>query len=72
MNDRSFAELVGSIREGGAILCGEVAPSRTFAIAVLDVKRARSAAETPRRRRTGSVRRPAAPLSPRRRAPGPG
>lgn len=30
MNDDLFAELLESVRQGGAILRGEVAPSRTF------------------------------------------
>jgi hypothetical protein len=32
MNAELFAELVFSVREGGAILRGETAPSRTFVI----------------------------------------
>lgn len=28
MNDELFTELMESAREGGAILCGEIAPSR--------------------------------------------
>jgi hypothetical protein len=41
MKDELFNELLKSVREGGAILCGEKAPSRTFGIekpdAFLDV-----------------------------------
>ncbi len=38
MNEDLFAELVASVREGGAILRGEAAPSRQFAVEPLDVK----------------------------------
>ncbi|MBN1936833.1 MAG: helix-turn-helix domain-containing protein [Anaerolineae bacterium] len=38
MNEELFAELVASVREGGAILRGETAPSRQFLIDGLDVK----------------------------------
>ncbi|HBY98923.1 MAG TPA: transcriptional regulator [Chloroflexi bacterium] len=38
MNDELFAELVESVREGGRILRGEVAPSREFTVQPLDVK----------------------------------
>ncbi len=38
MNDEHFAELVASVREGGAILRGETAPSRSFEVAAPDVK----------------------------------
>lgn len=37
-----FDELVASVREGGAILRGEAAPSRTFVSEGLDVRRIRS------------------------------
>lgn len=39
MKEDMFNELVASVREGGAILRGEVAPSRKFVIAGPDVKR---------------------------------
>lgn len=38
MNEDLFAELVASVREGGAILRGEAAPSRQFTIEEPDVK----------------------------------
>jgi putative transcriptional regulator len=38
MKDELFDELVASVREGGAILRGEVAPSRRFEIEAPDVK----------------------------------
>lgn len=38
MNEDLFAELVASVREGGAILRGETAPSRQFTVEKLDVK----------------------------------
>ncbi len=41
MNEDLFAELVASVREGGAILRGEAAPSRQFVIEKLDVKNIR-------------------------------
>lgn len=41
MNDELFAELIASVREGGAILRGEAAPSRTFSPPPPDVKRIR-------------------------------
>lgn len=41
MKDELFKELVTSVREGGAILRGKVAPSRKFAINRTDVKRIR-------------------------------
>lgn len=41
MNDELFAELIASVREGGAILRGGSAPSRTFVPAAPDVKRIR-------------------------------
>jgi putative transcriptional regulator len=42
MKEDMFNELVASVREGGAILRGEVAPSRKFVIAGPDVKRIRA------------------------------
>ena len=45
MKDAMFEELVVSVREGGAILRGELAPSRTFAINGPDVKRIRESYE---------------------------
>ena len=41
MNDELFAELVESVREGGAILRGESTPSRKFIIEAPDVKQIR-------------------------------
>ena len=41
MKDELFQELVASVREGGAILRGEVAPSRRFVVDKTDVKRIR-------------------------------
>jgi putative transcriptional regulator len=41
MNDELFAELIASVREGGAILRGEAEPSRTFSPPPPDVKRIR-------------------------------
>lgn len=41
MNEDLFAELVASMREGGAILRGEAAPSRQFVVEKLDVKNIR-------------------------------
>jgi len=41
MKDDLFAELVASVREGGAILCGEAEPSRQFVVEPLDVKNIR-------------------------------
>jgi len=38
MKDELFAELVASVREGGAILRGDVAPTRTFVMDKLDIK----------------------------------
>jgi putative transcriptional regulator len=46
MNDEMFAELFESIREGGAILRGEKAPSRKFEFEAVDVKRIREQYET--------------------------
>jgi putative transcriptional regulator len=42
MNVDLFAELEGSVREGGAILRGERPASRRFAVDVVDVKRIRA------------------------------
>jgi putative transcriptional regulator len=41
MNDELFAELLESVREGGAILRGEKQPSRIFDITEPDVKAVR-------------------------------
>jgi putative transcriptional regulator len=41
MNDDLFAELMESVREGGRILRGEIAPSRTFVMDKLDIKHIR-------------------------------
>lgn len=41
MNEALFQELVDSVREGGAILRGEVTPSRSFRMDTPDVKRIR-------------------------------
>ncbi len=41
MNDDLFAELVESVREGGAILRGEKAPARQFEIDAVDIKNIR-------------------------------
>ncbi len=41
MNDELFAELLDSVREGGAILRGEQAASRRFEISAPDVKQIR-------------------------------
>jgi putative transcriptional regulator len=38
MKEELFAELVASVREGGAILRGEIAPSRVFAMDKVDIK----------------------------------
>ncbi len=38
MNEELFAELLDSVREGGAILRGDKAPSRKFVIEPPDVK----------------------------------
>ena len=40
MNDELFAELVESVREGAAILRGEAAPCRSFAVerTIIDTK----------------------------------
>ncbi len=42
MKDELFDELVESVREGGAILRGEVSPSRAFKVDGPNVKRIRS------------------------------
>ena len=42
MNDELFAELIESVREGGAILRGEKEPSRRFELAAPDVKQIRA------------------------------
>ncbi|MFQ5592966.1 MAG: helix-turn-helix domain-containing protein [Anaerolineae bacterium] len=42
MNEELFNELVESVREGGAILRGEIEPSRTFVMDGPDVKRIRT------------------------------
>ena len=41
MEDKLFNELVASIEEAGAILRGEVAPSRSFHLDNMDVKKIR-------------------------------
>ncbi len=41
MKDELFKELTASVREGGAILRGEIAPAREFAVDRTDVKRIR-------------------------------
>jgi len=41
MNDELFDELLASVREGGAILRGEQAPSRQFEVSAPDVKQIR-------------------------------
>jgi putative transcriptional regulator len=42
MKDELFNELLASVREGGAILRGEIAPSRSFEVKPLDVKSIRA------------------------------
>ena len=42
MNDALFDDLVTSLREGGAILRGEIPPSRTSVLESPDVKRIRA------------------------------
>lgn len=42
MKDELFAELVASVREGGAILRGEAKPSRTFTIPSPNAKEIRA------------------------------
>lgn len=41
MKDKMFAELVASVREGGAILRGGVPASRRFVVDGIDIKRIR-------------------------------
>lgn len=41
MKDELFAELIESVREGGAILRGRAKPSRSFEVGALDVKKIR-------------------------------
>jgi putative transcriptional regulator len=41
MKNELFAELVASLREGGAILRNEMPASRTFTVLPLDIKRLR-------------------------------
>ena len=41
MKDELFAELIESVREGGAIMRAEKEPSRTFVVAEPDVKHIR-------------------------------
>jgi putative transcriptional regulator len=43
MKNELFAELIESVREGGAILEGKKAPSRAFTVEPLDVKKMREA-----------------------------
>ncbi len=43
MKDELFSELMESVREGGAILRGEAAPSRAFEVEVPGVKKIREA-----------------------------
>lgn len=47
MRDELFAELLESVREGGAILPGEVALSRTFEISAPDVRQIRTQYDPP-------------------------
>jgi len=65
MKEDMFNELVASVREGGAILRGEAAPSRKFVIAGPDVKRNSRSWLQGRRRtarwRTCHTRRPTPP-----------
>ena len=42
MNEELFNELLASVKEGGAILRGEIAPSRTFVIDGPNVKSIRA------------------------------
>lgn len=42
MKEELFNELVASVKEGGAILRGEVAPARTFVVAGPNIKRLRA------------------------------
>ncbi len=43
MKDELFSDLVESLKEGGAILRGEKAPSRSFQMGRLDIKNIREA-----------------------------
>ena len=43
MKDELFSDLVESMKEGGAILRGEKAPSRSFQMGRLDIKNIREA-----------------------------
>ena len=45
MNNDLFSELLASVREGGAILRGEQAPSRRFELSPPDVKKIREGYE---------------------------
>ncbi len=49
MNDELFAELVESVREGGAIMRGEQEPSRSFVVSGPDVKSIREQYELSQR-----------------------
>lgn len=49
MNDELFAELVESVREGGAIMHGEQEPSRSFVVSGPDVKSIREQYELSQR-----------------------
>jgi putative transcriptional regulator len=42
MKDEMFDELVASVREGGKILRGKAKPSRSFVVAIPDVKKIRN------------------------------
>jgi putative transcriptional regulator len=42
MKEELFKELVASVREGGAILRGEITPSRKFVVDKTDVRRIRA------------------------------
>ena len=42
MKDKLFKELVASVREGGAMLRGEAAPSRAFVVDGPNIKRVRA------------------------------
>lgn len=41
MDEKMFNELIASLEEGGAILRGEIEPSRTFYLNNMDVKKIR-------------------------------
>ena len=49
MKDKLFSELVESVREGGAILRGEVVPARAFKVDGPNVKRIRARYELSQR-----------------------